>query len=74
MDIVTLVFVLSAISPEKHSQAIRNLRNLVRPGGSLVFRDYGASDHAMLRFGRGTKISDRFYKRVDGKGGGRNAG
>jgi len=66
MDIVTLVFVLSSISPEKHSLVIGNLRGLIRPGGSLVVRDYATNDHAMLRFGRGAKISDRFYKRIDG--------
>lgn len=39
---------------------------VLKPGGSLLFRDYGLYDHAMLRFGRGHKISDSFYVRQDG--------
>lgn len=32
----------------------------------LLFRDYGLYDHAMLRFGRGHKLSEHFYVRQDG--------
>ena len=32
----------------------------------MLFRDYGLYDHAMLRFGRGHKLSDNFYVRQDG--------
>ena len=38
----------------------------MKPGGVLLFRDYGLYDHAMLRFGRGHKIADNFYVRQDG--------
>ena len=38
----------------------------MKPGGVLLFRDYGLYDHAMLRFGRGHKIADNFYMRQDG--------
>ncbi len=38
----------------------------MKPGGCLLFRDYGLYDHAMLRFARGHKISDNFYVRQDG--------
>ncbi|KAI1729376.1 methyltransferase domain-containing protein [Ditylenchus destructor] len=65
-DIVSLIFVLSAISPEKHESAIRNIKHMVKQGGSVVVRDYAVFDHTMVRFGRGTKISDRFYARQDG--------
>ncbi|KAI6196376.1 Cyclin domain-containing protein [Aphelenchoides besseyi] len=65
-DLTTLIFVLSAIHPDKHSQAVRNLFAYVRPGGSVFVRDYGAMDYAMIRFGRGAKIADRFYARQDG--------
>ncbi|CAJ0584358.1 unnamed protein product, partial [Mesorhabditis spiculigera] len=36
------------------------------PGGLLFIRDYGANDHAMVRFGRGAKLDERFYARQDG--------
>jgi len=65
-DLVTFIFVLSAIHPEKHAQAIRNLCTFVKSGGSVFVRDYGALDHAMVRFGRDAKIFDRFYARQDG--------
>lgn len=39
---------------------------MVKQGGSVVVRDYAVFDHTMVRFGRGTKISDRFYARQDG--------
>ncbi|KAK6055025.1 methyltransferase domain protein, partial [Cooperia oncophora] len=65
-DIATLIFVLSAIHPDKHGDAVRNMRKYVRTGGSVVVRDYGVNDYAMIRFGRGAKLADRFYVRQDG--------
>lgn len=66
IDVVSLIFVLSSIAPKKQKQLILNLKHILKLGGSIVVRDYGAYDHAMLRFGRGTKINDRFYTRHDG--------
>lgn len=65
-DLVTLIFVLSAIHPDKHDQVVKNLKNYIKVGGSLFFRDYGALDYAMIRFGRDAKIGERFYARQDG--------
>lgn len=65
-DITTLVFVLSSISPNNHERAVQNLKKFVRLGGTVIVRDYGFNDHAMLRFGRGSKLGDRFYARQDG--------
>uniref|UniRef100_A0AC35TUJ5 tRNA N(3)-methylcytidine methyltransferase n=1 Tax=Rhabditophanes sp. KR3021 TaxID=114890 RepID=A0AC35TUJ5_9BILA len=65
-DLTSLIFVLSAIHPEKHSLAIVNTLKFVKSGGTIFFRDYALYDHAMLRFGFGAKISENFYVRQDG--------
>ena len=65
-DLITMIFVLSAIHPEKFTQTIKSLVDLLKPGGKLLFRDYAINDHAMVRFKPGAKISDRMYMRHDG--------
>ena len=50
VDVVTMVFVLSALAPETHVAALRNAAAALRPGGLVLFRDYGLYDAAMLRF------------------------
>ncbi|XP_026468181.1 methyltransferase-like protein 6 [Ctenocephalides felis] len=66
IDIVTAVFVLSAIHPDKFSTTLQNIFNILKPGGVLLFRDYGLYDMAQLRFKPGNKIADNFYVRQDG--------
>ncbi|CAI8032612.1 tRNA N(3)-methylcytidine methyltransferase METTL6 [Geodia barretti] len=66
VDIALMIFVLSAISPNNMIPALKNIFQVLKPGGSVLFRDYGLYDHAMLRFGRGHKISENFYVRQDG--------
>jgi len=66
VDMVSAVFVLSSIHPDKHKAVINNLARVLKPGGVLLFRDYGLYDMAMIRFGPGSKISDKFYSRQDG--------
>ncbi|XP_055328847.1 tRNA N(3)-methylcytidine methyltransferase METTL6-like [Paramacrobiotus metropolitanus] len=66
VDIVTMVFVLSAINPQKMAQALSIVRRVLRSGGVILFRDYGIYDHAMIRFAPGQKLNDRFYFRHDG--------
>ncbi|CEF68265.1 Methyltransferase-like protein 6 [Strongyloides ratti] len=65
VDISTLIFVLSAIEPSKHKLAIENMLKFIKKGGIIFFRDYGLNDNAMIRFGWGTKIDERFYVRSD---------
>lgn len=65
VDIATLIFVLSAIHPDKFSAVVKNLYSLLKPGGIVLFRDYGLYDMAQLRFKPGRKISDNLYMRQD---------
>ncbi|XP_053601938.1 tRNA N(3)-methylcytidine methyltransferase METTL6 [Plodia interpunctella] len=66
MDIASLIFVLSAIQPASWEQVARVAFRALKPGGVLLFRDYGRYDMAQLRFKPGHKIADNFYMRQDG--------
>jgi len=66
VDMITCIFVLSAIHPDKHQAVFLNLSKVLRPGGVLLFRDYGLYDMAMIRFKPGSKIAENFYTRQDG--------
>ncbi|XP_037948239.1 tRNA N(3)-methylcytidine methyltransferase METTL6-like, partial [Teleopsis dalmanni] len=39
LDIITMVFVLSAINPKKFPIVVKNLRELLKPNGIVLFRD-----------------------------------
>lgn len=66
-DFTSLMFVLSAIAPEKFETAITNASQLLKKSeGLLIFRDYAVNDMAMFRFGPNSKVSSRRYVRQDG--------
>lgn len=60
-----LIFVLSAIPPQRHVDAVRNLAATLAPAGRLLFRDYAAGDLTQLRFKRRNRISDELFVRQD---------
>ncbi|XP_061674986.1 tRNA N(3)-methylcytidine methyltransferase METTL6 isoform X2 [Syngnathoides biaculeatus] len=66
VDAATLIFVLSAIHPNKMALVVRNVHRVLKPGGAVLFRDYGVHDHAMRRFKASSKLADNFYVRQDG--------
>ncbi len=66
VDCVTLIFVLSAIHPNKMRIVCENIAQVLKPGGMILVRDYGLYDHSMIRFQPGHKLDEKFYFRQDG--------
>jgi len=65
-DLVLMIFVLSALTPEEMERAVDRASNSLRPGGLLVFRDYAQGDLAQLRFRVAARQSRNAYTRSDG--------
>lgn len=66
MDLILCMFVVSAIAPELMESAFRKLYQALKPGGKLLFRDYGRFDEAQMRFTNKSRLEDNFYVRQDG--------
>ncbi|EFJ09092.1 hypothetical protein SELMODRAFT_447844 [Selaginella moellendorffii] len=66
-DIVTLVFMLSAVSPDRMSGVLANIKRVLKPGGHVLFRDYAVGDLSEERFRKkDQQISENFFVRGDG--------
>ncbi|XP_039137524.1 LOW QUALITY PROTEIN: uncharacterized protein LOC120275095 [Dioscorea cayenensis subsp. rotundata] len=67
VDVATMIFVLSAVSPEKMPLVLQNIRKVLKPNGHVLLRDYAAGDLAQERFtSKEQQISENFYVRGDG--------
>ncbi|KAF9494909.1 methyltransferase [Pleurotus eryngii] len=65
VDIVTMVFVLSALHPDEWNRALLNVYTMLKPGGLVFFRDYGRHDLTQLRFKTGRMLGENLYIRGD---------
>lgn len=66
VDLLLMIFIFSALSPDQWNQAVRNIFTLLKPGGEVLFRDYGRGDLAQVRFKKGRYLEENFYVRGDG--------
>ncbi|KAL8043400.1 hypothetical protein ABFX02_09G117500 [Erythranthe guttata] len=67
VDVVTLIFMLSAVSPNKMPFVLQNLKKVLKPNGHILVRDYAVGDSAQVKLeSRNQIISDNFCYRGDG--------
>lgn len=66
VDIVIMIFVFSALAPTQWECAVKNLQKVLKPGGQILFRDYGRYDLTQLRFKGERLLDENFYIRGDG--------
>ncbi|KAJ4969324.1 hypothetical protein NE237_016025 [Protea cynaroides] len=66
LDFVTLIFTLSSLPFQKMPTALEECISVLKPGGLLLFRDYGLYDMTMLRFPLEQRVGFREYMRSDG--------
>ena len=66
VDLVSCIFILSAVPPESLNNAVQNIYDLMAENGILIFRDYAIGDLAQKRFKAMSEISPGCYYRTDG--------
>ncbi|KAI1790240.1 methyltransferase [Ganoderma leucocontextum] len=65
VDVILLIFVLSALHPSEWANAVSNVHKMLKPGGRVLIRDYGRYDLTQLRFKGGRLLDENFYIRGD---------
>ena len=67
-DLNSMIFVLSAIAPEKHQEVMFKVAESMKEGSFLFFRDYGRYDFGQLNLSSkgNRKLKDNFYRKNDG--------
>jgi methyltransferase-like protein 6 len=48
VDVVTMIFMLSAVAPAKMPLVLQNVRTVLKNGGRVLFRDYAFGDLAQV--------------------------
>lgn len=68
LDYVLMIFMLSAVKPERMPDVLRKVNKILKPGGVVLFRDYGVYDMTQVRFffKQGRKLGENYYLRADG--------
>ncbi|XP_024022656.1 uncharacterized protein LOC21396639 [Morus notabilis] len=67
VDVVTLVFMLSAVSPRKMPLILQNFKKVIKPNGYVLLRDYAVGDFAQVKLqNKDQMIGEDFYVRGDG--------
>eukprot|EP01133_Synstelium_polycarpum_P008039 gene8039-9443_t len=67
IDLVVIIFVLSAMDPSTLPAVVDSCLQCLRPGGKVLIRDYAENDMAQTRFERhSSKLGDNFHVRCDG--------
>ncbi|XP_058193025.1 uncharacterized protein LOC131310166 isoform X3 [Rhododendron vialii] len=67
IDVVTLIFMLSAVCPKKMHLILQNVKKVLKPDGHILLRDYAIGDYAQVELDkRNQMISENFYIRGDG--------
>ncbi|XAR67598.1 tRNA(Thr) (cytosine(32)-N(3))-methyltransferase [Bertholletia excelsa] len=67
VDVVTLIFMLSAVCPAKMPLILQNIRKVLKPNGCILLRDYAVGDYAQVELHkRNRMIIENFYIRGDG--------
>jgi len=64
-DFATLVFVLSAVPPDKTANVLKRAYEMLKIGGRLLLRDYAQGDLAHLRHGEAAFLQSHCYARGD---------
>ncbi|XP_048130000.1 uncharacterized methyltransferase C3H7.11-like isoform X2 [Rhodamnia argentea] len=67
VDIVTLIFMLSAVLPSEMPKILQNIGGVLKPDGCVLLRDYAFGDFAQVKLKEKDRmITENFYVRGDG--------